>query len=99
VTLIDKFEKFPLFIDVTIQQNPYFFDFLQPFSTSNIQSISILNESMKNEILLQLFPLKMRIYLVPQLNILTIELKSKQFKTDQIMTNLILGDAGKQIKT
>lgn len=47
---------------------------------------------------MQLFPLRIRIQLVPELNILTVEFKNKMFDTDSIMTDLSVEDSGKQIR-
>lgn len=48
--------------------------------------------------MMQLFPLRIRIQLVPELNILTVDFKNKMFDTDSIMTDLFVEDSGKQIR-
>ncbi len=47
---------------------------------------------------MQLFPLRMRIYLIPQLNVLSIDFENKIFNTDDILTEMQLGESGQQIK-
>jgi hypothetical protein len=78
-----------------VQQNSNFYDYQQPFNTANKYSLSLLNDQTRNNILLQIFPLRMRIYLVAELNILSIEFENKQFKTDDILSEVDLGDVGK----
>lgn len=41
--------------------------------------------------------MRMRIYLVPQLNVLTVEFENKIFNTDDILTEMQLNEGGKQI--
>jgi len=47
---------------------------------------------------MQLFPLRLRIQLVPALNILTIEFENRTFTTDAILSDLVLSEKGQQIK-
>ena len=57
----------------------------------------MLSEQTKNQIQMQLFPLRIRIQLVPQLNVLTIDLENKIFSTDDILSDLQIQDRGKLI--
>lgn len=46
---------------------------------------------------MKLFPLRMRIQLVPELNILTIDLENEVFSTDDVLCDLQINDIGKLI--
>jgi hypothetical protein len=46
---------------------------------------------------MQLFPLRIRIQLVPQLNVMTIDLENKIFSTDDILSDMQIQDRGKLI--
>ncbi len=48
--------------------------------------------------LMQLFPLRMRIQLALELNVLTLDFENKNFDSDQILSSLSTGDEGKQIR-
>lgn len=56
-----------------------------------------MREQSKNEIAITLFPCVLRIYLIPQLNVLTIEFKNKVFTTDDILGDLNFDDQGTQL--
>ena len=47
---------------------------------------------------MQLFPLRLRIYLVPLLNVLTIEADSKMFNTDSLLSGLLSDHRGDQLR-
>lgn len=96
--MIGKYDKFPLYVEMRVEQNERFFDFKQPFTNYNQFSIGILKDKTKTEIGLQMFPLTMRIFLIPELNVLTVEFKNKTFTTDQILGDLSIKDLGKQVR-
>lgn len=87
--LLGKFEKFPEYLDIKIQKNPNFFDFLAPFSEASKFTIArLFSNTNKCALIDSFFPLKLRIFLVPKLNILTVELHSENYSTDQLLGNL-----------
>jgi hypothetical protein len=48
--------------------------------------------------MMQLFPMRLRICVVPALNVLTIDFENKVFNSDTILSDLLSGEVGKQIK-
>lgn len=46
---------------------------------------------------MKMFPLRIRIQLVPQLNVLTIDLENEVFSTDDILSDLQINDKGNNI--
>ncbi|TNV84672.1 hypothetical protein FGO68_gene6114 [Halteria grandinella] len=97
-TLINKYAKFPLYIEVVIQHIADFFSMSEIFTVANIHSLKLVNEATKSSILFSIFPLRLRIQLIPDLNVLTVEFDNKTFKSDQILAQLSSGDSGKQLK-
>jgi len=90
MSLVERYEKFPEYLEVSILHNPGFFDFIAPLNAANRYSIqNILNKKNKELISMTAFPLKIRIFLVPHLNVLTTDLNSDHFTTDQILGNLL----------
>ncbi len=79
--LLDRYPKFPLYIEVLISENSNFLNIKKSLSPSNIHGISVLAQK-KDDILLRLFPFALRIYLVPKLNVLTVEFRNRNFSTD-----------------
>jgi hypothetical protein len=57
----------------------------------------VLRQVTKNEIIEELFPLSLRIYLVPKLNILTVEFNSKKYGSDKILGGLFMSDTGRSV--
>ena len=71
--LLDKYEKYVEYIDVLIDKPSTFYDYTAPFSSSSKFAIKeILTAKNKEEIGLAAFPLRLRIFLVPGLNVLTV---------------------------
>eukprot|EP00347_Sterkiella_histriomuscorum_P007800 403347513 len=95
--LADQYERFPLYIEIKISQNPHFFEYLKPFNSANTFSIEQLSNQSKEDIMVKIFPLVVRIFLIPELNILTIELRNENLSTDDILSKLNLNDKGKQL--
>lgn len=95
---LGQYEKFSLYLEVVAQSNPDFFAFEGPFSIANSYSIKMLNEQTKSQIIMQLFPLRFRIYLVPRLNVLSIRADNKLFDTEQLLSGLFTGQAGEQLR-
>ena len=83
-----------LYLEVIAHLSHDFFQFEGPFSDANCHSIKLLSEQSKNQILMQLFPLRLRIYLVPLLNVMTIEADSKMFDTDSLLQGLLTDHRG-----
>jgi len=47
---------------------------------------------------MQLFPLRFRIYLVPLLNVISIQADNKLFNTDKLLSGLFTGQQGEQLR-
>lgn len=60
-SLINKYVKFPMYLEVVVQQISDFFKLSDLFTLANTHSLKILNEATRNQILLQIFPLRLRI--------------------------------------
>lgn len=93
--LADQFERFPLYLELKISQNPHFFEYLKPFNPANVFAIENLSLESKEDILVKVFPMVIRIYLIPELNIMTIEFRNENLGTDDVLSNLTLNDNGK----
>jgi hypothetical protein len=73
--LIGKYPKFPLYIDVIVRQVPTCIkDVLTP---SNLNGLKVLGDAVRNLMMCQIFPFRLRIQLVPELNVLTIEFENQ----------------------
>ena len=71
--LLDRFEKYVEYIDMLIERPGTFFDYMAPFDQSARFAIkNILTQKSKDEISLAAFPMRVRIFLVPELNVLTV---------------------------
>ena len=56
--LIEKYEKYPEYLKVTFKKPDSFFEYLAPFNSSNITSVTkILSSKSKEQISVQGFPL------------------------------------------
>ena len=81
--LLDKYDKYVEYIEVLIERPGTFFEYTAPFSTSSRYVISeILTPKSKEEISLAAFPLRLRIFLVPGLNVLTVQVVCEKATTD-----------------
>jgi len=62
----------------------------------NELSLGIL-QGRKDELMPKLFPFAIRFSLIPELNVITVEVKSKFWKTDDLLSNLLSKDSGDKI--
>lgn len=93
--LLEKYEKYPDYLRLTLKKPQAFFENLEPFSSSNRHSLTkLLSKKSKEQLVEQLFPLTLYIQLVPELNILTVMVSSGNdaMTTDALLTDL-LGDS------
>ena len=72
---------------------------MPPFDQSAKFAIKqILSSKSKEEISLAAFPMKIRIFLIPELNILTVQVLGENCTTDQILSDLLNSeDQGSQL--
>ena len=72
---------------------------MPPFDQSAKFAIKqVLSSKSKEEISLAAFPMKIRIFLVPELNILTVQVLGENCTTDQILSDLLnTEDQGSQL--
>ena len=88
--LLDKYDKYVEYIDVLIERPGTYFEYTAPFSSSSKYAINeILTSKSKEEISLAAFPMRLRIFLVPGLNVLTVQIVSDTTSTDQILGDLL----------
>ena len=88
--LLDKYDKYVEYIDVLVERPGTFFEYTAPFSSSCKYAIKeILTSKSKEEISLAAFPMRIRIFLVPGLNVLTVQIVSDNASTDQILGDLL----------
>ena len=76
--LINKFEKFPEFIEIDLKPQNLINSSLLSAASKNALN-SVLDQKTRELIFLKSFPLTLRVYLVPELNVLTI---TKSCKTE-----------------
>ena len=71
--LLGKYDKYVEYIDVLIERPGTFYDYTAPFSAScNYAVKEVLTSKSKEEISLSAFPLRLRFFLIPALDILTV---------------------------
>ena len=72
---------------------------MPPFDQSAKFAIKqVLSSKSKEEISLAAFPMRLRIFLVPELNVLTVQIVSDNVTTDQILSDLLSPeDQGSQL--
>lgn len=97
--LLDKHDKYVEYIDVLIEKPGTFYEYTAAFSQSSKYAIKeILTAKSKEEISLAAFPLRLRIFLVPGLNVLTVQVVCEKATTDQILGDLLsFEDQGSQL--
>jgi len=88
--LLEQFDKFPEYITLTLKQRQESFAFT---SYNKFVLTEVLDQKQKEVIMLNTYPITLKIYLVPKLNILTIakEERSDAMTTtiDDLLSNLI----------
>ena len=95
--LLGQYEKYPEFIEIELK--PQDLSCLVNSQTKHAL-YEVLDQKTRELIILKSFPIVLRIFLVPELNILTIKSSSKTEVTiDQLLTNLLsVNDEGKNLK-
>lgn len=87
--LLGKFEKFPEYVQVKVDRNPKLFDYEPTFkSFSKYTYKHLFTAKERNTIIDNCFPFTLRFFLLPELNILTIQLVSDTLTSDQLLGNL-----------
>ena len=99
--LLGKFEKFPQYLQLKIERNPAFFDFQPTFKPlSRYTANQLFSAKERNAIIDNCFPFTIRIFMIPELNVLSCQLVSEHFTADQLFGNLFgERDLGQQIRT
>ena len=88
--LLEQFDKFPEYITLTLKQRQESFTFT---SYNKFAITEVIDQKQKEVIMLNTYPITLKIYLVPKLNILTIakDERSDAMTTtiDDLLSNLI----------
>jgi hypothetical protein len=72
--LVDKYQRFPEWIEISVDQNQNFLEFMGPFNSANKYEIEhVLSSETKHYVSSTALPLLIRVFLVPELNVLTVE--------------------------
>ena len=97
--LLDRYDKYVEYIEMLIEKPGHYFEYLAPFDDPIRYAVKhILSSKSKEEISLVAFPVRIRIFLVPELNVLTVQVVSDNVSTDQILSDLIGSeDQGSQL--
>ena len=99
--LLGKFEKFPEYLQVKIERNPGFFDYKPTFKPMSQYTAShLFSAKERNAIIDNSFPFTLRVFLIPELNVLSCQVVSDHLTADQLLGNLFgERDLGQQVRT
>lgn len=99
-SLLGKFAKYPEYVQIRAAQNPNMFKFEQIFKQySRFTLTHFLTPEDRKQILQSYFPLTMRFFLLPDLNVLTVQLVSTTHTTQKLLANLFSDrDLGQQLR-
>ena len=86
--LLSEYDKFPEYLEIQLKPHSD----LPMLAAWNKYSLNqVIDQKTRELIYLKSFPITLRIYLVPKLNVITVSKHSGELTVDDLLTNLIEG--------